>query len=333
MDRINCYFARLICQTLELTPNTVKPFLEGTGLSYTDVFERTEMPIKAFNALLNKALKVSNDASLGLTFGRFAQPYLVGELAFAGINAPNLLESLIGLLNYSALQASYVRFDIRSEVSGLYISSHLDIDLGPTSQTQQEVMVLVLQNYLELFFNKNFTQGKYFFAFEAPEYVAKYSDVFHSAFEFGAAHTSLFIPHDLLKTPSLFYDEVLWQQGKLQCAQKLQALHDNYQHLYVQQVLSKLNAKSPPLPRLDQIASELKLSKRSLNRRLQEEGHHFRGLYQQALQNWASHFLLHSKLNVEEIATELGYQDSNNFRRAFKKMWGLSPMAYRKKHR
>ena len=333
MDTINTYFPRLIAQTLGLTPNDVQPLLAGCTVTAADIFEANEITLPEFNQFLGNAILFSKDPALGLKFGAKAQPYLLGELSFAGINAPNLFESLIGLLNFSALQASYIRFEILPEYDGIRITCHINKELGDTARTQQEVMVLVLQNFIELFLNSPFHNGQYSFAMDKPSYHAQYSQVMHCPHRFNAPITSVFIPNQVLQTPSVFYDELLWKQGKLKCAQLLQQQHARYKDLYSEVVKTFLSSTPPPLPKLPDVAKEFNVSERTLNRRLKEEGASFRGIYSEAQFNWGKQLLLNSSLTIENIASELGYSDSANFRRAFKRASGMSPMTFKRLHK
>ena len=71
------------------------------------------------------------------------------------------------------------------------------------------------------------------------------------------------------------------------------------------------------------------MSQRTLNRRLQSENTSFRQLKSQALARWAKQYLRETDRSVEAIAEELGYTDAANFRRAFRKAEGCSPIEYR----
>jgi AraC-like DNA-binding protein len=70
-------------------------------------------------------------------------------------------------------------------------------------------------------------------------------------------------------------------------------------------------------PAIEHVARELRLSKRTLHRRLTEDGITFQQLMQEARRELARHFLLHSSLELNETAYLLGYEDANSFFRAF----------------
>lgn len=90
------------------------------------------------------------------------------------------------------------------------------------------------------------------------------------------------------------------------------------------------NSFSPAPPTLRSVAQALGTSPRSVQRSLQEQGTSFSELLGSVGLERASRMLQESKLNVTEIAKELGYTDPSNFCRAFHGWTGLSPHKWRK---
>ena len=82
-------------------------------------------------------------------------------------------------------------------------------------------------------------------------------------------------------------------------------------------------------PGLQHVAAELRLSTRTLQRRLTEEGVNFQQLMKEARHELARHYLLHSSLELNETAYLLGYEDANSFFRAFHSWEGTSPGEWR----
>jgi len=85
-------------------------------------------------------------------------------------------------------------------------------------------------------------------------------------------------------------------------------------------------------PTLQDVARELHLSTRTLQRRLTDEGVTFQQLMEGARRELAQHYLLHSSLELSETAYLLGYEDANSFFRAFHHWVGTSPAEWRAVH-
>lgn len=85
-------------------------------------------------------------------------------------------------------------------------------------------------------------------------------------------------------------------------------------------------------PPIENVARELRLSKRTLQRRLTEDGITFQQVTEEARRELARHYLLHSSLELNETAYLLGYEDANSFFRAFHGWEGTSPGQWRSMH-
>lgn len=86
-------------------------------------------------------------------------------------------------------------------------------------------------------------------------------------------------------------------------------------------------------PTLQQVAQELCLSVRTLQRRLTDAGVSFQQLVEDTRRELAQHYLRHSAVELTEAAFLLGYEDANSFHRAFHEWEGTSPGEWRTRHR
>ncbi len=85
-------------------------------------------------------------------------------------------------------------------------------------------------------------------------------------------------------------------------------------------------------PGIGDVAKELGMSARTLQRRLGEDGATFQQVMQEARRELARHYLLHSSLELNETAYLLGYEDAHSFFRAFHGWEGSPPGAWRARH-
>jgi AraC-like DNA-binding protein len=79
----------------------------------------------------------------------------------------------------------------------------------------------------------------------------------------------------------------------------------------------------------ESIADALHLSRRSLQRRLKEEGTSYTQVLDETRRQLAAQYVRHSRLSINEITYLLGFSEPSNFSRAFRRWTGASPTAYR----
>jgi len=83
---------------------------------------------------------------------------------------------------------------------------------------------------------------------------------------------------------------------------------------------------------VDHAAELAGTSKRTLQRKLEESGTCYSELLDRARYHAASTMLQDPDITVNEIALRLGYTDSANFSRAFRRIAGISPSAHRRSY-
>jgi len=84
---------------------------------------------------------------------------------------------------------------------------------------------------------------------------------------------------------------------------------------------------------IDNAANELGISTTTLKRRLLELDASYLKIVKQRRHTWACQLLSSSNKPISEIAHDLGYRYRTNFTRAFTRLSGMSPNAYRKQFR
>jgi AraC-like DNA-binding protein len=85
-------------------------------------------------------------------------------------------------------------------------------------------------------------------------------------------------------------------------------------------------------PSVEDIASALAMSDRTLQRRLQDEGSNWRKITDAARMRVAHHELSDASRPLREIALLTGYSDLRAFLRAFQRWAGMTPSQYRETH-
>ncbi|WP_333591949.1 AraC family transcriptional regulator [Brevundimonas sp.] len=85
-------------------------------------------------------------------------------------------------------------------------------------------------------------------------------------------------------------------------------------------------------PDIADVARELGMSERTLQRRITEQGSSYRGLLDEVRRELSRHLLSDARNSVDEIAFLLGFQDKGSFYRAFRTWEGVTPARWRAPH-
>lgn len=81
--------------------------------------------------------------------------------------------------------------------------------------------------------------------------------------------------------------------------------------------------------RFDAVAVELKMSPRTLRRKLREESTSYRKLIDELRRNMALKYLRDRNLTVEQISSLVGFSEAANFRHAFRRWTKTAPARFR----
>jgi AraC-like DNA-binding protein len=157
---------------------------------------------------------------------------------------------------------------------------------------------------------------------------AVYESYFHCPVRFRAPQNLLVFHRHDLDTPLTTYNAELFAMVAPQLEAELSRQQaEKTTSDQAKGVLKRLLAGQRP--GLQDVARELRLSTRTLQRRLTDEGVSFQQLMKEARQELARHYLLHSSLELNETAYLLGYEDASSFFRAFHSWEGTSPGEWR----
>jgi AraC-like DNA-binding protein len=159
---------------------------------------------------------------------------------------------------------------------------------------------------------------------------SRYEEHFGCPVTFGAPHNELHLPASLLeiRVPSADPNlgRVLEEHSEYLLSQLPRV--DSFVHLVRGKLLERLESAVLPDPR--SIARELRVSERTLRRRLQSEGTGYHALLDDVRGQLARQYVLGTYDAFEVISKRLAFGDASAFFRAFKRWTGPTPAQFRK---
>ncbi|MFN7129406.1 MAG: AraC family transcriptional regulator ligand-binding domain-containing protein [Brevundimonas sp.] len=155
-----------------------------------------------------------------------------------------------------------------------------------------------------------------------------YEDYFNAPVRFGAERDALMLDRADLDLPFMGHNPELLAMLTPTLGRTLQEL--DAQSTISDQVVMALKLLLPSgRPELPDVARQLGMSERTLQRRILAEGASFRELLLQARRDLWKQLLADEAIQIDEIAYLLGYQDVTSFYRAFRAWEGVTPAQWR----
>jgi AraC-like DNA-binding protein len=331
METISPVYARLILRELEKRRIDSAPLFADLNTSPEELLRRGDISMQDFLHILRTGDRLLGAGKLGFLLGKKMSVLAMGPVGAAIAFAPNLREGLQVLESFTRLHATYIDISARSTLWGMTVTILYRHDTGDLERFHTETAMLLLQQYIETLAGESIHDAHFRLAIREPDDRTAYEDALHGRISFGAAANAVDIPHRWLDLPSPYYHRDLWRQAQMRLSKALDEQTSIEDRPYTQHVIALLRTSEPPLPDLREVAYGLNVSQRTLNRRLQAENASFRQLKSKSLARWAKQHLSETDHSVEAIAEALGYTDAANFRRAFRKSEGCSPIEYRQR--
>ncbi len=138
-------------------------------------------------------------------------------------------------------------------------------------------------------------------------------------------------PIDAMR-PFLTHDNQMWQSFEPELRRRMDAAREDLgMSARVENALLELLPSGRT--QIDDVAGELAVSRRSLQRRLSEEGTSWLDVLNAARMRLAKHYLTNTNLGTVEVSFLLGFEDPNSFFRAFRRWTDSTPEAWREAQR
>jgi AraC-like DNA-binding protein len=166
----------------------------------------------------------------------------------------------------------------------------------------------------------------------SPERLAQYEQLLRAPVHLNQPYNGVVFKRALLDAPLKGASPTLHKQAE---SVVTEYFSKNPGKTSLVDTLYKVFAENPQLlgQGIERTAARFQLHPRTLQRRLQDEGHRFAEVQARARFNLATDWLVHEQTDVETVSERLGFADRHSFTRAFKRWAGLTPSEFRRQGR
>lgn len=278
--------------------------------------------------MVHKIMRDGDDEFMGLAtnLSRFGLFTLLCERL---IHCSNLREALQEASRFYQLTTGSLVLQLEEQKE----LCHLTILLAQPSKDPHcvltELLLLIWHRFPSWLISEVIPLHAVHLSMKAPDHQQEYRLLFHCRSLFDQPLSRLTFPSNFLNKPIQKTPEQLQRYLAKVPLVWFRKLH--FVELQTDRVINLLKScDSLQTTTLEEIASQLHMTSRTLRRRLTAEGTQFQVIKDGIRRDRAIYWLTQHRLSIKETAQKAGYTETASFIRAFKNWTGLSPGQYKK---
>ncbi len=322
-------YLRLIVRGCTVTPRERAALLDGTGVSDADV------SAGAGEITLGQQLRQIENANRllepgwALAMGARLHAATHGPIGIGVVSAATVRQSVDVMTRFSQVRAPHFRLRAVVRDDEVRLLPEDLVALGAAERMALlDIVLLSTQALLESAIGRTMDAGRFEIPSGAPPYARRYGECLHAPVRFAQREAAVVFPREWLRIECPLVDPVAFATAVRTLAAGARRLDGGgFFPARVEQILAS-RTEPPPVAA---VARELRVSRRTLARRLREGRTSYRRLLAARQKMEAEYLLRDPQLTVADVAYALGYEDAANFGRACRRWFGLAPGAYRRR--
>jgi len=274
-----------------------------------------------------RAAELTGDPCLGLRAARFINPGSLHALGFAWLVSDTLYDALTRLVRYFEVISNGVGLEL--SVSGDECRLTMDrILLGRSALAYRlDAAWAALIAMCRLNLSDDYAPLSLTLSRPAPPCTADFYRLFGCPVTFAAPCDAMTFARASVEQPLPTANRVLARTNEQVIADYLARFHANS---FPDRVRTRLIELLPGGTYNEEtVAQSLNVSRRTLQRRLADDGTSFKVLLDEARRELAVRYIGEKRLSIKETSYLLGFGEPGNFTRAFKRWTGEPPSRFR----
>jgi AraC-like DNA-binding protein len=291
---------------------------EESFITYTD-----------YVRLVRNALDVTKDCALGLKLGQTVNLAMFGAFGYALMSSRTLKDAAYVFLKYQDLPGQLTR------ISKKQSDSEWLICFEPLYPFEDQVLVYAIEEVLSTtYYGMNFLVNQEIdlteicLNYPAPDHAGLYEEMFHCPVSFMMPENYMRLDSGFFDLPVFTANRSVYEYCTQFCEVMLKGLKKSDQ--FVDQIRNIIMTSLSRFHKIGEMAKELGMSTRSLNRRLQERSTSYKRIMNEVRSDLSIRYLENTNLSIDQIADLVGFSETTTFRKAFKTWTGISPSKHRK---
>ena len=314
-----------VVRALEARGVRTEAILEAAGIEATPTNDPlNRVPFDAVHRLLASAVELTNDPYIGLYTANFLHAPNLHALGYALTASSTLREFLERLVRYFRLLSGSSQPKL-TETGGAVSLEFPQV--VPTPHLTDDIFGLFLVNLIHELSDGTIRPSQIrLYRPLPPDDGIRHRRAFGCAMEFGATHSTFTFDARLVDLPLAGGSRDLAEQNERIVIAYVAKLDRSDIQTRVRALLLQLLPSGDVTK--EEIAKRMFMSPRTLQIKLSKSQTTFQDVVNDTRRALACGYLENSAMSITEIAYLLGFSDTSNFSRAFRRWTGRSPRAY-----
>ena len=293
--------------------------------------EDRRVPVDVLNRFWAAAVAATGDVSIGVRLGALARIESFGVLGTAARASATLGDALLKTARYMKLWNEATSLSMLVEGDSALVW-YRNLSPEPAHPAVGDIVMTMLLAFSRELTGRHLYPHEARFAHPAPADASVYRELFGESPRFDRVEFALVFSAELLTLPLVTHDP-----GRAEAlAERVSRLVDALPaaESYADRVRRVLRAEvRGGNPMIENVAAQLGVHSKTLTRRLRDEGTSHSELLDALRRDLAQQYLSASELNVTEVTFLLGFSNASAFNKAFRRWFGVAPLAYRQRAR
>lgn len=326
--QISVYWAQLMYDLLVHEGLEANALFRSCGLEIAQLTNSTAyFDADNLTRLWKMVVEITGDEYFGLKMGRIAPINPFGIYSSAFLSNSSFSDAISNAIKYQSTLGTGLCLQQAADPTQLkVVIEAFGNDLPPSREGYDATLSLIAAS-LQSICKPPIQTKAIEFAYEQPNDLTPYRQIFTDPIYFGRDHFSITFDPNTINHSLIFADKELHQYHKNNLEKATALTRVTTLSEQVSQLIHKRLDKGEPT--VGEIAKELNVSVRTLQRNLAQEGPNFRQLLEEVRINLVKDYLESPFVNLQELHFLLGYSDQSNFYRAFRRWFGKTPGEFR----
>ena len=295
--------------------------LAETGISNAQLSGRkSEISPQSQSALIANMTKEFG-ADWVFRYAKKIRTEIDDELRQAMMLAPSLSDALNLLVKFNHTRERTFYFEQFKIDGKRYLLFDLVFDARDATQAALEIVSIDVYRFVRSAWDSDWRGLEVWFPFKKPGHAQFINNQYACPVKYSQRRFGFVFPEEICERSNPNYKPTAYNQAVLSLYKTI-GMTDSANE-FVLSVKNHLGAISNHRPNAEETAAALRVSRRTLNRRLTLAGTSYRSLLDHSLKARAEKLLTETRLSRAEIAERLGYTDQTSFSRALKRWRSL----------